>query len=162
MTTGKNGVSFYFFDVDDNVMFLTTPLLIKNTSTNEIEEISTGEFALINPFLGKSGDWADWAIYKDTFKFFNDIPESQKGKRKEQYFVRDIQKAIESEDDKWQGPSWKLFQGACSIQAPLAIITARGHSPETIMEGIKVLYENKLISNIPVNTKLEMIEDALV
>lgn len=149
MAGKRKGSSFYFFDFDDNIMFLTTPLLIKNTITKEVKEISTGDFALIHPQLGQSGDWADWNTYEDTFIYFNDIPAKQAGKNREQYFVRDIKKAISSGTNNWEGPSWKLFQGACRIQAPISIVTARGHSPETIKKGIKVLLDEGLISKFP-------------
>ena len=147
--SNKKGVSFYFFDFDDNIMVLPTHLLIKNTITKEIKEITSAEFALINPNLGKAGSWADWSCYSDTFIYFNDIPPDKLGKGDKQYFVRDIEKAISANTIDWQGPSWNLFQGACKIKAPVSIVTARGHSADTIKEGIKVLFDKGLISNLP-------------
>jgi hypothetical protein len=149
MPAKGSGVSFYLFDFDDNIMFLTTPLLLQNTVTKEIKEVSTGEFAAINPQLGKSGDWVNWNTFKETFKYFNDIPQDQLEPGEQQYFARDIEKAISESPEKWQAPSWKLFQGACRIQAPLSIVTARGHSPETIKAGIRVLFEKNLIEKKP-------------
>lgn len=149
MSAKRSEIDFYLFDFDDNIMFLTTPLLLQNTVTKETKEVSTGEFAAIHPQLGKSGEWADWNTYKDTFKYFNDIPQDQLGPGEQQYFTRDIEKAISENPEKWQAPSWELFQGACRIQAPLSIITARGHSPETIKTGIRVLLDKNLIIKEP-------------
>ena len=47
----NESVSFYFFDCDDNMMFLPTTILVRNTVTKEIEELSTGEFADVHPVL---------------------------------------------------------------------------------------------------------------
>jgi hypothetical protein len=151
MSAKGSGISFYLFDFDDNIMFLTTPLILQNTVTKDIQEVSTGDFAVIHPQLGKSGDWADWNTFEETYKYFNDIPQENLEPGEQQYFVRDIKNAISEnpENEKWQAPSWKLFQGACSIQAPLSIVTARGHSPETIKAGIRVLFEKNLIEKKP-------------
>ena len=35
MTTNNESMSFYFFDFDDNTMFLSTPIFVKNKKTDE-------------------------------------------------------------------------------------------------------------------------------
>lgn len=142
-------ISFYFFDFDDNIMYLTTTILVKNVVTKEIVEVSTGEFANIQPSLGKTGKWADYVIFEDSYKNFSDIPADKLLPGQEQHFVEDIKKAIKTDTVIWQGPSWKLFSYACEKQRPVSIITARGHTSETIKAGIRVLVENKLISKEP-------------
>ncbi len=66
-----------------------------------------------------------------------------------QYLVEDIKKAIAGAPEKWQAPSWEMFVYACKQQRPLSIVTARGHSRETIQEGVRVLLDHGLIENEP-------------
>lgn len=117
--------------------------------TKEIIEVSTGEFADINPSLGKSGNWADFALFEGSFKNFSDIPEDQLPPGQMQPLVKDIEKAMKLNPSVWQAPSWNLFAYACEKQRPISIVTARGHSPETIKEGIKVLIKYKQITKEP-------------
>jgi len=51
--------------------------------------------------------------------------------------------------NEWQAPSWPLFVHACQKQRPVAIVTGRGHSRETLQAGIRVLAEKKLIPREP-------------
>jgi hypothetical protein len=143
-------VSFYFFDFDDNIMYLTTKIQIKNMVTKEIVEVSTGDFANIHPLLGKSGKWADYAMFDGSYSNFSDIPADQLLPGQKQHFTQDIENAIKTDPSLWQAPSWKLFAYACEKQRPVSIITARSHSPGTIKEGIMTLVVNKLISREPV------------
>lgn len=141
--------SFYLFDFDDNIMFLDTPILIKNTVTKEIVSVSTGDFANIHPLLGISGNWINFSMFNGSYLHFSDITKEEIEQGKEQYFVEDIKKAIRQDIEKWQAPSWELFKYACEKKRPVSIVTARGHSAETIKAGIDVLVENGLISQTP-------------
>jgi hypothetical protein len=99
--------------------------------------------------LGKQGKWADYAMFDRSYSNFSDIPSSQLSPDQKQHFVEDIEKAIKTDPSVWQAPSWKLFEYACEKQRPISIITARGHSPETIKAGIKVLKDSGLIAHEP-------------
>jgi hypothetical protein len=118
--------------------------------TKEIVEVSTGDFANIHPSLGKSGKWADFAMFDGSYSNFSDIPADQLLPGQKQHFTADIEKAIKSDPSVWQAPSWELFAYACEKQRPVSIITARSHSSETIKEGIKTLADHKLIAREPV------------
>ena len=142
-------LSFYFFDFDDNIMYLTTTIYLKNMVTKEIVEVSTGEFANIHPSLGKSGKWADFDMFDGSYSNFSDIPTDQLLPDQKQHLVEDIEKAIKNDPSVWQAPSWNLFAYACEKQRPVSIVTARSHSPETIKAGIKALVDHKLIAMEP-------------
>lgn len=144
-----HGISFYFFDFDDNIMFLGTPILIRNTVTREVVEISTGEFADIQSRLGQPGKWGDYAIFDASFSHFRDVPAGQLQPGRRQFFVEDVVRAIESDGAKWKAPSWNLFSYACEKQRPISIVTARGHHPETLKAGIRVLVEKGHITREP-------------
>ncbi len=142
--------SFYFFDFADNVMFLHTPILIKHAATGNVKGVSTAEFARIWPRLGAPGDWEQYAIFDGSYQFFRDIPADQLGDGKPQNFVSDIQHALSSRPpDSWQAPSWAFFVHACAKQRPLSIITARGHEPDTIKAGIRLLKDEGWIEKEP-------------
>lgn len=144
-----HGISFYFFDFDDNIMFLGTPILIRNTVTGEVVEISTGEFANIQSRLSQPGEWGDYAIFEGTFSHFRDVPAEQLQPGRRQFFVEDVARALESDGAKWKAPSWSLFSHACETQRPISIVTARGHHPETLKAGIHLLVEKGYITKEP-------------
>lgn len=149
MAANSDGVSFYFFDVDDNIMFLPTQIFLLNTATGLPEAITTGDFALIHPVLGRPGKWENYSMFDGSYDNFRDIPDNELEPGQKQHFVNDIKKAVEAGDHSWQGPSWQLFAHACEEQRPISIITARGHSSETLKAGLRVLAEKRLISKEP-------------
>lgn len=142
-------VSCYFFDFDDNIMFLETPILIRNVTTNRIKKVSTKDFASIRHLLGLDGDWKEFQYFDGTYSHFSDIPVEQLKASQRQYLVQDIEKAIAKDPKIWQGPSWRLFVYACEKQRPVAIITARGHSAETVKAGIQLFADKGLIPKTP-------------
>ena len=136
------GRSFYFFDFDDNVAFLTTPMFLFHRSTGAEVKIGSREFAEQSRFIGKSGIYADYRIDYDSktgsFRCFRDKDLSWLARLRgqKQMFVQDLAAALGMPDVNWQGPSWSCFYHAVFNARPLALITARGHHPQTIQEGI--------------------------
>jgi len=149
------GRSFYFFDFDDNVAYLTTPIVIFKKKTNEERLISSSEWAHHNRDIGKSGPFLDYTIdYNDTtgsFRYFRDREFSLLGKiaGKRQTFIEDIQKALSQADYSWKAPSWDCFFHATYNNRPVSVITARGHKRDTIIKGIEVLVENGHLPHLP-------------
>jgi hypothetical protein len=145
------GRSFYFFDFDDNIAHLTTPLVIFNKKTGEELFLSSGDWALYHSKIGQSGIYADFEIrFDDTtgsFRYFRDHSTDGLIKlgRKKQIFIEDIEKAIDAPDFHWKGPSWQCFYHAAFNQRPVSLITARGHAPETIKTGINEFVRRKIL-----------------
>ncbi|MFS4460959.1 hypothetical protein [Bdellovibrio sp. HCB2-146] len=145
------GRSFYFFDFDDNIAFLTTPLVLFHKDNKSEVQISSGDFAQYHSSIGESGPYADYKIdYCDltgTFRNFRDlqIEELEKLQGKRQVFVQDVMSALGMPDTQWKGPSWECFYHAAFNQRPLSVITARGHHPETLKEGIRVFVQKKVL-----------------
>ncbi|WP_413575517.1 hypothetical protein ACLVWU_14345 [Bdellovibrio sp. HCB290] len=145
------GRSFYFFDFDDNIAFLTTPLVLFHKDSRSEQLITSGDFAQHNATIGKSGVYADFEIdfcdVTGTFRNFRDlnISDVEKVAGKRQVFVQDVAAALGFPDFQWKGPSWECFYHATFNQRPLSVITARGHHPETLKEGIKVFVQNKVL-----------------
>ena len=145
MVNSDNSISFYFFDLDDNTFFLETPVFVRNKKTREIKSTSTHEFAQIRGMLGAIEPWKDYELFDNSYRNFRDRDE----RGKPEYLVEDIRKALKTPPDQWQGPAFDMFNYACDRQRPLAIVTARGHSRETIKSGISVMVEKNHLSKEP-------------
>lgn len=146
MAAADKSKSFYFFDFDDNIMFLETRVLLRNRRDRQsIREVSTHEFASIRGELGKVGEWEEWEQYDETYKHFGDRDPETLEKGQYQYLVKDVMDTIKAAAHGWQAPSWPLLHYACEKQRPTAIVTARGHSANTIKEAIKALVDAGLL-----------------
>lgn len=143
------GRSFYFFDFDDNILFLTTPIIVFHKTSGAEIAISSGEWALNHHQIGRAGAYKDYEIRDfdnhGSFRHFRDHDEEglrRLGARK-QLFVEDVAAVLGFPDLQWKGPSWECFYHAAFNQRPVSVITARGHHPNTLADGIRVLVETR-------------------
>ncbi len=149
------GRSFYFFDFDDNVAFLPTPIAIFHKETQEELLLGSGDYAQNSKLIGESGPYKNYFVNYDdsvgSFRFFRDHKLSliEKIRGKKQPFEEDLLKALETPDINWQGPCWQCFYHAVFNQRPLSIITARGHDIKTIEAGLELLVRYKHIPRKP-------------
>lgn len=145
------GRSFYFFDFDDNIAFLTTPLILFHKTNKTEVLISSADFAKYHQTIGHSGIFADYEFdYCDntgTFRNFRDksLEALEKLEDQRQIFVKDVADALGFPDFQWKGPSWECFYHAAFNQRPVSLITARGHHPDTIKAGVKEFVRNKAL-----------------
>lgn len=145
------GRSFYFFDFDDNIAFLRTPLVLFHKKTDEELHISSGEWARSHSLIGLSGAYQDYEIRFDdrtgTFRYFRDQEFSilEKLGYDQQIFIKDVKDILKLADFDWKGPSWECFYHATFNQRPISVITARGHNPETLKQGIQVFVNDRLL-----------------
>lgn len=145
------GRSFYFFDFDDNIAFLTTPLVLFHKETDQELHISSGEWAKAHSIIGISGIYSDYEIRFDdrigTFRYFRDqeLSDLQRLGYENQIFIKDVKDILQLPDFDWKGPSWECFYHATFNQRPISVITARGHSAETLRQGIRTFVENKIL-----------------
>jgi len=133
-STGGLELHYSAFDWDDNLLHMPTTILMDQKVGDKWlpVEVSTSEFATVrndkenyrlrdnNPDLAFSG-------FRDT------------GPRGQKAFLEDVKKAV---NEKLFAPSWDAFTQALSEGAIFAIITARGHEPETIREGVEYVINN--------------------
>jgi catechol 2,3-dioxygenase-like lactoylglutathione lyase family enzyme len=145
MPATDGSISFYFFDIDDNLLFLPTRLYLWNAETRTEMVVTSGEFAAVQNELGRSGKWQSWAIGPETFRDFRDQANVAAA---DQVFVRDLKTAV-STGTAWQGPSWPLLVHAAKHQRPIACVTARGHEPATIEAGLRELVSRGLLEAMP-------------
>jgi hypothetical protein len=149
------GRSFYFFDFDDNVAFLGTPLILFHCSTGKELNISSGDFALSHGDIGVRGDLREYEIRWDdqtgTFRNFRDHNNDELARLglQRQIFVEDLALALGLSDFHWKGPSWNCFYHATFNQRPTSLITARGHDPKTILQGVDELVKTGHLPSQP-------------
>lgn len=149
------GRSFYFFDFDDNVAFLSTPIIIFHKDTGAEISLTSGEFAAEHKNVGKSGPYIDYYMdFNDlngSFRHFRDKElnplEIKAGKK--QTFVEDVIKALNDIDTHWKAPSWEYFYHATYNERPVSLITARGHHPSTIIEGVEQMVQAGYLPHSP-------------
>lgn len=151
----RGGRSFYFFDFDDNIAFLTTPLILFHKETKDELNLSSAEWALHHQAIGKHGPYSEYEIsfddHQGTFRYFRDINISdvEKEMMKRQPFVEDILAALQLPDLQWKGPSWDCFYHATFNQRPISVITARGHSAGVLKDGISEFYKAGYLPAVP-------------
>lgn len=151
----KGGRSFYFFDFDDNVAFLSTPAFIFHKESGQELKLSSGEFAQHSKTIGVVGPYRDYKMdfceQTGTFRCFRDqelsVVEKLLGRK--QMFVEDLAAALGFPDVQWKGPSWSCFYHATLNRRPMSVITARGHHPDTIKEGIRLLVSEAHLPHEP-------------
>lgn len=149
------GRSFYFFDFDDNIAFLATPLILFHKLTGHEHKVSSGEYAKIHPMIGRSGLYKDFEVRLDdatgTYRNFRDrnMAEVEKLEDQRQFFVQDLAEALGIPDVQWKGPSWQCFYHATFNRRPISLITARGHHPETLKQGIQLFVDKQFLPHEP-------------
>jgi len=148
----KGGRSFYFFDLDDNVLRLCTSIFLFDKKGGAERAVSTRHFAEIAPLIGRRGEWARFEVRDDdrvgSFRRFRDHEAVELGGRPQPFF-EDVQASLAGPQAQWQGPSWSLFEHAVYNERALAIITARGHHPETMKAGLALLHASGHLHALP-------------
>ena len=148
-------ITGYDFDWDDNIFFMPTKIVVFDRKSGEEKQVSTADFALIREHLGKPGEWENYETRNDdatgSFRNFRD------GANGFNPFLTDLLAALDApvvpgERPKWQGPSWDAFVIAMDHVETAhwtTIITARGHSGEAMLAGLKILKDRGIIKNTP-------------
>jgi hypothetical protein len=127
---------FYAFDWDDNILHMPTVIHMDKLVDGKWTptDVSTAEFAQVR------ND-------KENYRLVNNNPEEafcefrDTGPRGQGAFLTDVKNAI----SKGQfGPVWNDFKKCLSEGALFAIITARGHEPESIRGAVEWIIDNIL------------------
>lgn len=127
---------YYAFDVDDNLVHMSTKILMdRKTDSGWIPyDASTSEFAEIR------NDKENWRLRNnDPDKAFSEFRDF--GDRGDKAFLEDLKSSILSGNT---GPSWDPFIQCLTEGSIFAIITARGHEPNSIQIGIEWIIDNVL------------------
>jgi len=122
--TGTPDLKYYAFDWDDNLVHMPTKIILQDTEGKEVP-MSTEDYATYRSKIGKENFEYNGAIVSnyaaEPFRFF--------GVEGDRDFLVDAMNAK-------LGPAWTDFKEAVNNGSIFAIITARGHNPETIKQAI--------------------------
>ena len=137
-------VKYYSFDWDDNLMYMPTKIYLLNDKGNKVG-MTTKDFAEFRDMVGK--------------KLFKYNGHTIVGPAKDAYIEFGV-----NYDDQFlidvmvspTGPVWDDFVEAINNGSIFSIITARGHTPSAIKQGIYKLIKsnkngidsNKLVKNL--------------
>lgn len=128
---GTPDLKYYAFDWDDNIVHMPTKIVLKNSEGDDVL-MSTDDFAKFREIIGKKTfqykgeDVVGYA--EDPFRNFRTTGDNM--------FLIDAMKAK-------TGPAFNDFKEAINNGSIFAIITARGHNPNTIKEAVY----NYIVSN---------------
>ena len=121
---GTPDLKYYAFDWDDNIVHMPTKILVKDESGNEIG-MSTDDFAEFRHQIGKE----PFNYKGKTIVDYSDSPFRNFRTDGDKDFLVDAMRAK-------KGPAFDDFREAINNGSIFAIITARGHNPNTIKEAI--------------------------
>ena len=124
---------YYIFDWDDNILHMPTKIRMERRDDSGAwvpVEMSTSTFALVRAdedrYRPPKGGWAE------AFLNFQDEP----GRNT---FIEDTIAALEKvEHGERPGPSYTALKKTLREGRLFAIVTARGHSPETIEKAVRI------------------------
>jgi hypothetical protein len=125
-------MKYYAFDWDDNLMFMPTKIYLKDDKGKSVG-MSTEDFAEYRTDIGKEPfDYEGHTIVsfdKEPFRDFGVLGDKQ--------FLKDAMTAP-------TGPAWDDFVEAINNGSIFAIVTARGHTPSMLKEGVyRLIKQNK-------------------
>lgn len=121
---GNPDTKYYAFDWDDNIMFMPTSIVVLSENDEEVP-MSTEDFAEHRHQIGKE----PFSYKGTTVVDFAPDPFRNFGVKGDKRFVLDAMVAS-------VGPSWNDFVECVNGGSIFAIITARGHNPKTLREGV--------------------------
>lgn len=124
ISKGTPDLKYYAFDWDDNIVHMPTKILVKDESGNEVG-MSTDDFAEFRHQIGKE----PFSYKGNTIVGYSDSPFRNFRTDGDKDFLVDAMRAK-------KGPAFDDFKEAINNGSIFAIITARGHNPNTIKEAI--------------------------
>ena len=132
---------FYIFDWDDNILQMPTKIHLEQQDGNgdwHPVEVSTSVFALVRTdprYRMPPGGRAE------AFREFQDIVDGSG----DLSFIRDTRAALARvKAGEKPGPSFETLRKTLREGRIFAIVTARGHEPETLREAVKMFIDEVL------------------
>ena len=137
-------MKYYAFDWDDNLMFMPTKIYLKDNNNKSVG-MSTEDFAEYRTLIGNE----DFNYEGNTIVGFDEDPFRDFRVTGDKKFLEDAMKAP-------TGPAWPDFIEAINNGSIFSIVTARGHTPSILKQGVYNLIKknmhgldsNKLAKNL--------------
>ena len=128
--TGEPDYKYYAFDWDDNILMMPTQIMLRNEQEQEVP-MGTADFAEYRSLIGKEPfDYNGHSIIGFSEQPYRNFRHPTGDKQ----FIKD---SLVAE----LGPSWDDFVECLNGGSIFAIITARGHHPETLKMAVRALIE---------------------
>lgn len=131
-SSGLPDNKYYAFDWDDNVMNMPTMIMVLDEKNNEIG-MSTEDFAEYREVLGKK----PFMYEGKNIVGYADKPFRNFRSDGDQQFLIDVMSAS-------FGPSWDDFVECINGGSIFSIITARGHNPIILKQGVHKLIDKEV------------------
>ena len=136
----KRDFKYYIFDWDDNILHMPTKIIMERKGDDGVwrkTELSTATFALVRTDTEHYREPADGG-WKEAFVNFSDDTSPNR-------FIEDTIAALEKvEHGEKPGPSYQTLKKTLREGRLFAIVTARGHAPETIERAVRVFIKYAL------------------
>lgn len=140
---GTPDLKYYAFDWDDNIVHMPTKIILRNEEGDDVG-MSTADFAEYRHKIGKE----PFDYNGEKIVGFGDKPLRNFGVFGDKNFLIDAMTAK-------PGPAFDDFKEAINNGSIFAIITARGHNPNTLKEAVY----NYIVSNFNGIDKDELIKN---
>jgi hypothetical protein len=135
----KRDFKYYIFDWDDNILHMPTKIKLEHLGDDGVwrpVEVSTSTFAIVRTdtahYRAPGGKW------EEAFRNFEDPSPSADGDSRN-HFIEDTIIALEKiEHGEKPGPSYHALRKTLREGRLFSIVTARGHSPETIEKAVRI------------------------
>jgi hypothetical protein len=125
-------MKYYAFDWDDNLMFMPTKIHLKDDKGKSVG-MSTEDFAEYRTDIGEE----PFEYKGHTIVSFDEEPFRDFRVSGDKQFITDAMSAP-------TGPAWDDFVEAVNNGSIFAIVTARGHTPSILKEGVyRLIKQNK-------------------
>ena len=121
---GSPDLKYYAFDWDDNIVHMPTKIILKDDEGNEVG-MSTDDFAEHRHHIGKK----PFDYKGQTIVGFAENPFRNFRTEGDKEFLVDAMRAR-------TGPAFDDFREAINNGSIFSIITARGHNPNTLKQGV--------------------------
>jgi hypothetical protein len=121
---GTPDLKYYAFDWDDNIVHMPTKIILKDNEGNEVG-MSTDDFAEHRHHIGKK----PFDYKGQTIVGFAENPFRNFRTEGDKEFLVDAMRAK-------TGPAFDDFREAINNGSIFSIITARGHNPNTLKQGV--------------------------
>jgi hypothetical protein len=121
---GSPDLKYYAFDWDDNIVHMPTKIILKDDEGNEVG-MSTDDFAEHRHHIGKK----PFDYKGQTIVGFAENPFRNFRTEGDKEFLVDAMRAK-------TGPAFDDFREAINNGSIFSIITARGHNPNTLKQGV--------------------------
>ena len=133
---------FYVFDWDDNILHMPTKIHLekqKDDGSWHPVEVSTSVFAIVRTdprYRMPPGGRAE------AFREFQDVVDEESG---DVLFIRDTRAALERvKAGEKPGPSFDTLRKTLREGRIFAIVTARGHDPQTLRDAVRIFIDEVL------------------